>query len=79
MKDSHACPICLSEDPKQVSFTWWGGKLGPWLCHHVRCQRCGATYNGKTGQSNTVAIIVYLSVSIVIGLGVVVLIEFLRH
>jgi hypothetical protein len=38
--------------------------LGPGLLSHVKCQVCGATYNGKTGRSNTGGIIVY---SVVVG------------
>jgi hypothetical protein len=53
-----------------VGFTWWGGMIGPAILSHVRCGRCGAAYNDKTGQSNTTAIIIYSVVvlSIVFGL-----------
>jgi uncharacterized protein (DUF983 family) len=53
------CPNCGAEDPKRVSFTWWGGALGPWMFTHVACQECGTTYNGKTGKSNNTAIAIY--------------------
>ena len=39
---------------------------GPKLFTHVKCQRCGMTYNGKTGMPNTNAIIIYCAVSFVI-------------
>ena len=30
---------------------------------HVKCQNCGQQYNGKTGESNTRRIVIYLVVS----------------
>ena len=42
--------------------------LGPRMFNHVRCLQCGATFNSKTGQSNSTAIAIYLTVSIIIGL-----------
>jgi hypothetical protein len=59
------CPTCRRPDPEQVKFTWWGGVLGPRIFKHVKCNGCGLTYNGKTGQSNTTNIVVY---SVVLGL-----------
>jgi hypothetical protein len=53
------CPRCRRPDPEQVKFTWWGGLLGPKLLKHVKCNGCGLTYNGKSGQSNTTNIVVY--------------------
>jgi len=46
------CPKCGTPDPKRVKFTFWGSFYGPKLFNHVRCQSCGATYNGRTGGSN---------------------------
>ena len=68
------CPSCGAEEASKVGFTWWGGIIGPALLSHVRCGKCGATYNGKTGQSNTTGIIIYTLVvlAIVIGLLIVV-------
>lgn len=62
---THApCPRCARPDPKEVNFTWWGGLIGPRLFKHVKCNGCGMTYNGKTGQSNTTNIVIY---SVVLG------------
>ncbi len=61
-----ACPKCKQTEAAPVGFTWWGGALGPKLFTHVKCQRCGMTYNGKTGMPNTNAIIIYCAVSFVI-------------
>jgi hypothetical protein len=70
------CPKCAEVGAKPVSFTWWGGILGPKLFSHVRCSSCGATFNGKTGKSNNTPIAIYLIVSGLIVLGVFILIEF---
>ncbi len=74
MADYAPCPKCSSPRAKKVGFTWWGGVLGPSLLTHVKCQDCGTTYNGKTGQSNSAAIIVYSIVVGVIAIALVILI-----
>lgn len=60
------CPRCQMPSPQPVKFTWWGGVLGPKLLSHVKCQQCGMTYNGKSGQSNTTSIVIYTVVLSVI-------------
>ncbi len=74
MNEFAPCPKCQSSDAQKVSFTWWGGLVGPRLLKHVKCNRCGATFNGKTGQSNTTNIIIYTVVllAIAIALGVLI-------
>lgn len=59
------CPRCTRPHPEQVKFTWWGGTLGLSFLKHVKCQGCGLTYNGKSGQSNTTNIVIY---GLVVGL-----------
>jgi hypothetical protein len=54
-----------------VGFTWWGGVIGARLVHHVECPRCGARFNGRTGQSNSTAIAIYMIVVGVIAFGLV--------
>lgn len=61
------CPGCGGLDAKKMSFTWWGGALGPSLFTHVKCPGCGVEYNGKTGGSNKRAITTYLVVTSAIG------------
>jgi len=61
------CPKCGQSNAKKVSFTFWGGALGPSLFTHVKCQNCGTEYNGKTGKSNQQNIVIYLVASILIG------------
>ena len=60
-----ACPKCGAADPKTLSFTWWGGALGPKVLSHVKCVGCGYKYNGKTGGDNTTGIVIY---SLVVGI-----------
>jgi transposase-like protein len=60
------CPNCGQSNAKKVGFTWWGGALGPRMFTHVKCQNCGAEYNGKTGKSNQQNIIIYTLVGFVI-------------
>jgi uncharacterized Zn finger protein len=64
MPEYAPCPNCSSTRARKVSFTWWGGVLGPSLLTHVQCEDCGTAYNGKTGRPNTAAIVVY---SVVVG------------
>jgi hypothetical protein len=54
-----------------MSFTWWGGVIGPKVLTHVKCPRCGHAYNGKTGRDNTTGIVIYSVVVAVIAFGLV--------
>jgi DNA-directed RNA polymerase subunit RPC12/RpoP len=63
------CPNCGAPgDAYRLYWTWWGGMIGPLFICHVRCNRCGTTYNGKSGDSNTTRIIIYYAVNLGIGL-----------
>jgi ribosomal protein S27E len=63
------CPECSNRgDATSVGFTWWGGIVGPALLSHVRCNRCGTCYNGKSGKSNSTAIAIYVGVGLLIGI-----------
>jgi hypothetical protein len=66
------CYNCGNTFANKVSFTWWGGVLGPSLFTHVTCCRCGTAYNGKTGKSNNTAIAIYVVVSMILGLALAV-------
>lgn len=72
------CPQCDGTSAKRLSFTFWGGAIGPRLLTHVRCDQCGTTYNGKTGKSNLTAIIIYQLVGLAIAVAVIALIRFSR-
>lgn len=71
MSQYKPCPKCQSEEATKVGYTWWGGMLGPALMTHVKCNRCGTAFNGKTGKSNTPGIIIYSVVVLVIVMGVI--------
>jgi len=61
-----SCPKCGSTDAKAITYTWWGGFLGPKLFNLVKCNSCGTEYNGKTGKSNQQNMIIYIVASFVI-------------
>lgn len=63
-----SCPECASPRFEAVTFTWWGGLVGPKLLSHVRCLQCASTFNSKTGRSNSAAIAIYFVVSLAFGL-----------
>jgi predicted nucleic-acid-binding Zn-ribbon protein len=65
------CPKCQSQDAKEITFTWWGGILGPKMFNHVKCSQCGTTYNSKTGNSNQQAIILYVTVTSIIAIAAI--------
>lgn len=56
------CPRCGEPGTEAVSFTWWGGALGPRLFNHRVCRRCGFGFDGATGESNRGRIVAYLVV-----------------
>jgi hypothetical protein len=61
------CPHCdCRGDADRVTFTWWGGFVGPALLSHVRCRECGYCYNGKTGSDNVLNIILYISIPLAV-------------
>jgi uncharacterized protein (DUF983 family) len=66
------CPNCESIFADKVGFTWWGGLIGPRILTHVKCTKCGHTYNGKTGRDNTTGIVVYCLIVGLLAIGLVV-------
>jgi hypothetical protein len=64
------CPRCQCPYVKPVSYTWWGGILGPRLFSMVKCQQCKYQFNGKTGLPVTKAIAIYFIVVLVISFGI---------
>lgn len=61
------CPRCRATQARKVSWTWWGGLLGPALVTVVRCGKCRMSYNGRTGRSLTGFIAAYMGVSMLLG------------
>ena len=78
MAEYAECPKCGEANAKLVSFTWWGGLIGPKLLTHVKCEDCGATYNGKTGKSNTQAIVIYTVVGVILAALALVALNYLK-
>lgn len=62
------CYNCGKIDYTIVKSAWWGGSLGPQLLHHVNCNNCSTTYNGKTGQSNKKSIVQYVAAIIIVAM-----------
>lgn len=62
------CPKCGNSNAQKVTYTWWGGMLGPRMFNIVKCNNCGTSYNGKTGQGSTTAIVIYTVVALVLAI-----------
>ena len=60
------CPRCGATGAERVVFTFWGSFYGPALFSHVRCPDCGYAYNGRTGRSNLVPAIIFVTVPLVL-------------
>lgn len=63
------CPKCGANLATKVSYNWWGGALGPKLFHVVKCGKCRAQYNGRTGAKLTGVIIGYQAVVLLVLIG----------
>jgi len=66
------CPNCRQSAAQKLSFTWWGGLIGPKILTHVKCASCGTKYNGKTGKDNTTGIVIYCVIVGIICFGLMV-------
>jgi predicted Zn finger-like uncharacterized protein len=60
------CPRCAEVGARRVTWTAWGSFYGPALFTHVRCPGCGYKYNGRTGRSNLIPAIVFVTVPLVL-------------
>jgi hypothetical protein len=56
------CPRCGAEGAQRVLFTPWGSFYGPALFNHVRCPECRCAYNGRTGRSNLIPAIIFVTI-----------------
>jgi hypothetical protein len=65
------CPQCKARGAKRVLWTAWGSFYGPAMFSHVRCPECGYCYNGKTGRSNLLAAIIFVSVPLIGIIGII--------
>lgn len=64
------CPHCGEEEAKRVMWTPWGSFYGPALLTHVRCSDCGYAYNGKSGRSNLIPAIFFVTIPLLFILGI---------
>jgi transposase-like protein len=62
------CPRCGSPNIRKPSWTGWGGFIGPLIINHWICNQCSFGFNPKTGKSTTGAIVIYVVVSLMLGL-----------
>lgn len=66
------CPKCGNPRSTKVSYTWWGGILGPAMFSMVQCTRCRTQYNKNTGKVvGAAVIIIYSLVIALIGGGII--------
>ncbi len=71
------CPKCGGGNTKRVKYTFWGSFYGPQLFNHVCCQNCGYCYNGKTGRSNLLVAIIFVTVPLILIIAIIVFMFFL--
>jgi predicted RNA-binding Zn-ribbon protein involved in translation (DUF1610 family) len=64
------CPRCGETDAKRVLWTPWGSFYGPALFSHVRCQECRYAYNGRSGRSNLIPAIIFVTIPLVLILAI---------
>ncbi len=60
------CPRCGAEGAKRVLFTPWGSFYGPALFHHVRCPECRCAYNGRSGGSNLLPAVLFVTIPLLL-------------
>jgi hypothetical protein len=56
---ARACPYCRHDQATRVTFTPWGGVVGPLVMSLVKCEACAKNYNGRSGRKVEKAIRVY--------------------
>jgi DNA-directed RNA polymerase subunit RPC12/RpoP len=60
------CPQCGAKGAERVIWTFWGSFYGPALFSHVRCPECNSTYNGRSGRSNLLPAIIFVSIPLLL-------------
>lgn len=68
------CPRCGARGATRVMFTFWGSFYGPALFTHVRCPECGYAYNGRSGRSNLLPAIFFVTIPLLLICGLIALI-----
>jgi predicted Zn finger-like uncharacterized protein len=64
------CPQCGARGARRLKWTWWGSFYGPAIFTHVRCPDCGYCYNGRSGGSNLIPAIIFVTIPALLILGV---------
>jgi len=72
-----SCPRCGTRGASRVLWTPWGSFYGPALFTHVRCPHCFHAYNGQTGRSNLVPAILFITIPLVLLLGLLGLVAYM--
>ena len=73
------CPHCGGRRSTKVTYTWWGGLIGPAIFSLVKCSRCRNQYNRKTGKPvGAVHIMLYTFVPLAVVGGIVLLLALAR-
>jgi hypothetical protein len=67
------CPGCGSRGDATRVYWQYGLGFLPWFFSAVRCNRCGASYNGKHGDYNTTRYLIYFAIVIPLALAIGVL------
>jgi ribosomal protein L37AE/L43A len=66
----NTCPQCGSRRSKKISFTMWGGAVGPAVFGLVKCKECDQQYMKKSGKPFEWShILAYTAVVTVIAIG----------
>jgi predicted Zn finger-like uncharacterized protein len=71
------CPRCGARGASRVTWTFWGSFYGPALFTHVRCPKCGYAYNGRTGRSNLIPAIFFVTIPAILIAVIVVFVVFM--
>lgn len=69
MNNQVACPKCQSPDIKKLLYSAQGGLIWTPFLNFMKCRKCGARFQGKTGQLDPQVPKLMRVVSVVIILG----------
>jgi len=73
------CPNCNSSRSSKVSYTWWGGILGPAIFGLVRCNKCRTQYSKKSGKEIGLFHVVMYTIAILVIAGIIGFVVFLSN
>jgi DNA-directed RNA polymerase subunit M/transcription elongation factor TFIIS len=73
------CPRCGADGAKRILWAPWGSFFGPALLCHVRCPECRCKYNGRTGRSNLIPVVIFATIPTLIILVLLAYIAFVLY